>query len=200
MIRSSTLTPVPSVALRSPRRRARLLKQALFYLTLAAPLIGCSDPVQQEQLAALGPEKPGVPAGPLHRAGQPCLLCHSSGGEAPRFTAAGTVYSTSTMGKPVGGVKVRLFDASRRSYLAYTNCIGNFFVYPQEFEPVMPMWASLSGYDADIDMESPMHKDGDCGFCHKPEKSPSSAGPIFLTEDPQKLDKVPTIMCSGAQK
>ena len=42
--------------------------------------------------------------------------------------------------------------------------------------------------------------DGDCGFCHKPEKSPSSAGPIFLTEDPQKLDKLPQTTCSGAKQ
>ena len=201
MIRTSTLISLSSVALRNLCQRTMLLRHALIYLLLTAPLSGgCVDPVQQEQVAALGPEEPGVAVGPLHRSGQPCLICHSSAGEASRFTAAGTVYGTATVRQPIGGVKVRLIDASRRSYVAYTNCVGNFFVLPGEFEPVMPMWASLSGYDADIDMESPMHKDGDCGFCHKPEKSPSSAGPIFLTEDPQKLDKLPRTTCSGTQE
>ena len=156
--------------------------------------------MQQAQIAELGPEEPGVPPGPLHRAGQPCLLCHSATGEAPRFTAAGTVYSSSAVHKSVGGVKVQLIDAARRAHVAYTNCIGNFFVVPQEFEPVLPMWVSLSGYRATIDMESPMHKDGDCGFCHRPQKSPSSAGPVFLTEDPEKLEQIPKTACSGVQE
>lgn len=156
---------------------------------------GCSDPVQQEQVAALGPEAPEVPPGPLHRAGQPCLICHGAGGDAPRFTAAGTVISTPELRQPAFGVQVRLIDAARRSYLAYTNCIGNFFIFPQEYEPVLPLWVSLSGYGAHIDMESPMHKDGDCGFCHGREKNPSSAGPIFLTEDPAQAAKIPPSSC-----
>ena len=70
--------------------------------------------------------------------------------------------------QPLGGLRVHLIDASRRSTVAY-ELRRRFFVLPGEFEPVM-IWASLSGYDADIDMESPIHKDGDCGFCHKPKE------------------------------
>lgn len=160
---------------------------------------GCQDPVRQEQIAALGPEAANVPPGPLHRPGQPCLLCHESMGPANRFTVAGTVFQAPSDRQPVGGVQVQLIDAARRSFVAYTNCVGSFSVTPAEYEPVLPLWVSLSGLGLHIDMESPMHKDGDCGFCHRSEKSSSSAGHVFLSEDPLPVDALPAGSCQGGR-
>ena len=160
---------------------------------------GCEDPVRQEQLAALGPEAANVPPGPLHRPGQPCLLCHEPMGLASPFTVAGTVFQTLAESPPVGGVEVRLIDAARRSFVAYTNCVGSFFVTPSEYEPVLPLWVSLSGQGLNIAMESPMHKDGDCGFCHQSKKSPFSAGRVFLSEDPLPVEALPTSSCTGGR-
>lgn len=171
----------------------------LWRLVLVAALAGgCQDPVRQEQIDKLGPEAPGVLPGPLHRPGQPCLLCHELAGLAPRFTAAGTVFQTPAKQQPVGGIQVQLIDAARRWFVAYTNCAGNFFVMPQEFEPVMPLWVSLSGQSLHIDMESPMNKDGDCGTCHQGTKSPSSAGYVFLADDAPPSEPAPTSACGGS--
>lgn len=164
---------------------------ALACLGLAASLAGgCEDPVLAEKIAALGPEDPAVPPGPLHRPGQPCLLCHGSG-VASRLSVAGTVFRTPDSRRPIGGVEVRLIDAARRWFIAHTNCAGNFAVTPGEYEPVMPLWVSLSGQGLHIDMESAMNKDGDCGTCHQSDKSPASAGPVYLTDDPSIPDSGP---------
>jgi hypothetical protein len=99
--------------------------------------------------------------------------------------------------QPLGGVEVRLIDARRRSFVAFTNCAGSFFVGPQEYEPVLPLWVSLSGHGLRIDMESPMHRNGDCGICHRSEKGPVSAGPVFLTDDPARIGTIPVSACGG---
>ena len=58
-------------------------------------LVGCFvDPVHDEQVAALGPEPAGESPGPLHRPGQPCLVCHGGLGPAHQsFSVAGTVFA-----------------------------------------------------------------------------------------------------------
>lgn len=172
------------------------LRACLLGIGLAA---GCADPVQEERLAELGPEDPRVPAGPLHRPGQPCLVCHDAEGTAPRLTAAGTVFRDPAKHEPLGGVQVQLIDAARRSFVAYTNCAGNFAVSPREYEPVLPLWVSLSGHGLRIDMESPMNRNGDCGLCHQREKNPASAGPVFLTEDPGRIAALPSSACGGTR-
>lgn len=173
-------------------------RSALIWLGLTAAL-GCGDPVRDEQIAALGPEDPAVQLGPLHRPGQPCLLCHADAGIAPRFSVAGTVFLTPETAKPIGGVEIRLIDAARRWFVAYTNCAGNFFVEPQQYEPVLPLWATATGYGAQIEMDSPMNKDGDCNTCHRSKKSPSSAGLVFLAESAAALTTAPAGACAGTR-
>lgn len=190
--------PVPT---RGGKGRAgrRFLTLALV-LASALGVGGCEDPVLRDRIAALGDEEPGVPVGPLHRPGQPCLLCHASGGTAPRYTVAGTVYRTPMAPQPLGGVAVRLIDAARRSFTAYTNCAGNFYVSAEEYQPTLPLWASLSGHGLSIDMESPMNKDGDCASCHQGAKSPSSAGHVYLTDDPARSAMLPVSTCGGGSR
>lgn len=175
-----------------------LIQKALcIVVTLVA---ACADPVLEAQIEALGPESPRVLPGALHRPGQPCLLCHASTGNAPRFTVAGTVFLNPAAEQPVAGVQVQLIDATRRWFLAYTNCAGNFFVTPQEYEPRFPLWVSLSGHMLRIDMESAMNKDGDCAACHLGKKSPTSAGHVYLTDDPLQFDAAPAHACGGVRK
>ena len=53
-----------------------------------------SNPVHDNEVAALGPEDPSVPPGPDHRPGQPCLVCHGGSGPASaQFAVGGTVYA-----------------------------------------------------------------------------------------------------------
>lgn len=171
---------------------------ALFLLGM---LSACADPLWQAQVATLGPEQSGTAAGPLHRAGQPCLICHSPTGDAVPLTTAGTVYRDPSAAVPSSGIEVLLIDAARRTYVAHTNCAGNFFVFPSEYQPQLPLWVSLrytvSGLRAQVDMESPMHRDGDCGACHRAAKGPSSAGPVFLSDDPARIPALPSRPCGG---
>ena len=55
-------------------------------------LLSC-DPVHDDAVSALGGETPGIPRGPLHRPGQPCLVCHDgASGDPAAFSMAGTVF------------------------------------------------------------------------------------------------------------
>ena len=96
--------------------RAWTLARLPVGLTLLATLAACdTDPVHSSAVDALGPEVAGVPKGPYHRAGQPCVTCH--GGEGPasqQFVMAGTVFfgpgNTSSEGRksrPIAGATPR---------------------------------------------------------------------------------------------
>ena len=75
-----------SGGLRASRRVAAVL--------LAAAVVACVDESHELQVQALGGEAPGVSPGPLHRPGQPCLVCHGEPGPAShKFVMAGTVYA-----------------------------------------------------------------------------------------------------------
>jgi hypothetical protein len=145
--------------------------------------VACADPVRDARVAALGPEDPAVPVGPLHRAGQPCLQCHADGGPAQALSVAGTVYLGAVNAQPAPSVEVVLIDAARRLFVAHTNEAGNFYVAPREFAPQLPLWASLRQGEVIIDMESPMNHDGDCASCHVDPLAVDQVGHVFLEDD-----------------
>jgi hypothetical protein len=165
-----------------------LVHRLVIICSLFALALGCDDPVRARAIAALGPEAPGVRPGPLHRPGQPCLLCHDpSGDRDPAFSVAGTVYRESDERQPLNVVTVHLVDADGRAFSAPTNCAGNFFVSPDEYTPRYPLWTTLQAEDQTIDMESPIYRDGSCASCHTDPKSPTSAGHVFLLDQPADL-------------
>src|ERR1017187_10948970 len=105
------------------RSPARTLPALFALLALAA-----CDPVRNDAIASLGPEAPGVRRGPLHRPGQPCLLCHDGAiGDPQRFTVAGTVYETLGNQAPSVLASVVLTDANGSSVHLQTNAAGNFY-------------------------------------------------------------------------
>jgi hypothetical protein len=148
---------------------------------------GCADPVRDAAVADLGSEAPGVPVGPLHRPGQPCLACHGAG-DASAFTVAGTVYAREKSKTPLNDVTVRLIDAAGRRFDSVTNCAGNFFVRPTEFVVQYPLWVTLAVEEHTLDMESPVFREGSCAPCHRDPKGRDSAGPVyFLLDEDQDL-------------
>jgi hypothetical protein len=155
-------------------------------LLLTLLLSACGDPTRDQQVLLLGGEATGVRPGPLHRPGQPCLVCHDeAGGKRPTFAVAGTVYARDNARRPVAKVTVRLLDSDGRHFDAVTNCAGNFFVEPGEFTPHYPLWVTLAAEGQTIDMESPVFRDGSCASCHTDPKNQSSAGHVyFLVDDP----------------
>jgi hypothetical protein len=132
----------------------------------------------------LGPENPDVRPGPLHRPGQPCVLCHDAEGGATPFTLGGTVYVDATSNVPIGDVAVIVIDADRAVFTSVTNCAGNFFVRPAEFAPRYPIWVSMRGGDVHRSMESPAYREGSCAGCHADPRSKSSVGHVYLIDDP----------------
>jgi len=155
--------------------------RALLFLLLVSAA-ACTDPVREEAIAALGGEAAGVEPGPLHRPGQPCLVCHD-GGEVSAFSVAGTVYARAEGTVPVAKVTVELLDADARLFKAVTNCAGNFFVRPDQFQPRYPLWVTLAVGEERLDMESPVFRDGSCASCHGDPKGPASAGHAYFLLD-----------------
>lgn len=143
---------------------------------------GCTDPVRDQQIEALGPEAAGVPPGEMHRPGQPCLPCHSSGGPAASspFAVAGTIFKTAKFdSEPASEITVQFVDANGGAprVSPVTNEAGNFWV------PVAD-WPDLAfpvrvGLYTDKDaaptqtMKSLINREGSCNFCHHPTADPS---------------------------
>lgn len=156
----------------------------LCYMALASTLSGCGDPVIDEPMAALGPEDPAVQPGPLHRPGQPCVLCHSKAGGESVLSLAGTVYVDAMNKTPIDDVNVLIVDSQNRKWTAKTNCAGNFMVRDSEFKPDFPVWLGLRRGSVERTMNTPVYREGSCSACHQGQKSPSSAGQVYLIEDP----------------
>jgi hypothetical protein len=150
---------------------------------LVLAVTACADPVYDAAVAALGPEDPNVPVGPLHRPGQPCLLCHKQGGGAVAFGFGGTVYLTIDAEQPVANVTVWVLDANDGEFKTTTNCAGNFFALATQYTPAYPYWASLRGGRIQRDMDSPSNREGSCAACHTATVGPASPGPVYLIDD-----------------
>lgn len=180
--RRAAAPPPPRTPQRVAGGAAALVVAVALGLGLAA-LAGCGDPTRDALIETLGGESPGVPIGPLHRPGQPCVVCHD-GDAARAFAIAGTVYWTASSKAPAPGTRVDLVDADGGKQFALTNCAGNFFVLPENLEVAYPFWVKLSAGDAEITMDSPVNGDGSCASCHEKTFSARSAGRVYLHDTP----------------
>jgi len=162
-------------------------------LPLVALLAVACDPVHDQAIAALGPEQPGVRQGPLHRPGQPCLQCHDGElGDPARFTVAGTVFTSPGDLTPAPGVQVNITDATGATCpnAVLTNAAGNFYVTPQQCDPVFPLRISLSEqmYSTPVAFMQTLvggngtttPVNGACATCHFDPAGSSSPGHVYL--------------------
>jgi hypothetical protein len=151
---------------------------------------GC-DPVRDDAVSALGGETPGVENGPLHRPGQPCLLCHDGAlGNPSRFTIAGTVFQTPMDRVAVIGATVAVVDAHGKTINLTTNSAGNFYIKPEQYEPAFPLQVSVQAAGG---TPVPMHTiiagngtvapNGACASCHFDPPGPDSPGHVYVTLD-----------------
>ena len=164
----------------------RLLALVLFTGSLPA----ACDPVHDDAVSALGGEAPNVRRGPLHRPGQPCILCHDGAlGDPQRFTVAGTVFETPDSTAPAAGATVVLTDANGTSTKVTTNGAGNFYLTPSQYDPVVPMQVIVIGPGGNtVKMQSLVAgnlaeepNNGSCASCHVAPAGPSSPGRVCLT-------------------
>jgi len=153
-----------------------------------AALAACVDATHDEQVQALGGETPGVPKGPLHRPGQPCLVCH--GGEGPassRLSVAGTVYAVFEQSAPAVGADVQIEDITGTVFVSPTNAAGNFYVTSETWQPTYPLQVQVSLGPASHQMLTHVGRDGSCAACHQSQLGPASPGPVYVASDSSEL-------------
>ncbi len=168
-------------------RRTRTILAGATALAVVAGLAlsgGCGNPAVDDKISALGGEQQGVPQGPFHRPGQPCLLCHSKYyGAKPEMVVAGTVFADLKQFLSVENVDVVLTDSVGETRTATTNCIGNFFITKDSWDAQFPLAAEIRYpvYDASGNVQkddkgqivrkvkamgSWINRDGSCASCH----------------------------------
>jgi hypothetical protein len=131
-------------------------------------ITGCGDPAKSDAQAALGNEVSGVRQGPLHRPGQPCLVCHTGdSGDPPEWSIAGTVYLTKNANTPAAGAVVSVTDANKVTKTYKTNAAGNFYEQADRFKPKYPLQSiSVTYNDSSKNMNSLVNGSGSCATCH----------------------------------
>jgi hypothetical protein len=177
------------------RRDLVLVAHAALSLGTLGALGGCGNPVIDQKVAALPPEVAGVKESEWHRPGQPCLLCHGPyGGAKPEMSLAGTVFATPGKSPtPVGDVTVTITDSFGDVKTKKTNCIGNFFITAEEWQPGFPLAAKIE-YPAvsgsgttPAYMSTRIGREGSCAACHQGRRGEDSPGSIYCldaTTDP----------------
>jgi hypothetical protein len=142
--------------------------------------VAACDPVLDSGVAALGGEASGVRPGPLHRPGQPCLLCHDGAlGDPTEFSVAGTVFRDPLDKQAAVGARVQLKAADGSSFTLTSNQAGNFYVEPRTWKPVYPLEVSIDYESQTVSMVSNIGRDGACAGCHVDPAGPDSAGHVY---------------------
>ncbi len=161
--------------------------QAKIACAVASALVlapfACVDTTHEDAVQALGPEQGGVPPGPFHRPGQPCVTCHGGSGPASQqFSVGGTVYSVQGGGQPAVGAVVQIEDITGSVWNVPTNAAGNFYVLLSDYSPKYPTSMQVTSVDGSQSqaMASFALRDGSCADCHKNPQGPNSQGPIYL--------------------
>jgi hypothetical protein len=176
----------------------------VFAVVAASLVLGActSDPVHDAEVAALGPEQPGVPKGQYHRANQPCLVCH--GGEGPakaHFSIAGTIFGgqfsyTQNDTEGVPGATVIIVDDNTAAGYQQTNCVGNFWfnadsstgwpgfpAFPILAEVVSPTGTAVQMRGGNGELIH-ISRDGSCATCHSDPTGLSTCGHVFVPYNP----------------
>jgi hypothetical protein len=148
--------------------------------------MSCADPQLDGGAAALGKETSGISKGEFHRAGQPCVVCHTDQGAASShvFTVAGTIFAQPARMVGVDRAEVRMTDSEGTKFVTHTNCVGNFFVKPGEWQPHFPILVSVAKNNIVRQMQGAIGRDGSCSHCHAnsvPPQDPfSQTGHVYL--------------------
>jgi hypothetical protein len=166
------------------RRTSGFLVSGIALVGALAAIAACDeDPVHDNEVTALGPEAPGVPPGPTHRPGQPCLVCHGGSGPATvEFAVAGTIYQAQS-GEvvPQNGATITVVDTNGSQATATTNSAGNFWVIESDWTPTFPVHVEAVAYGNVSDsMFTHIGRDGSCATCHSDPPGGDLVGHIFL--------------------
>jgi cytochrome c553 len=95
--------------------------------------------------------------------GTACLGCHATGGKAPAFAFAGTVYVDDARSAPNGGAEIAVDDAGGKEAIAHADADGNFWVAGAAIS--LPAHAGARQGAKIVRMGSVVDK-ADCNGCH----------------------------------
>jgi hypothetical protein len=99
----------------------------------------------------------------MHNAGLACLGCHNGTGVAPKWSVAGTLYSTAQGGAAIAGATITVTDANNVTVKLVTASNGNFYT-SQTLQ--MPLRVNASRCPSSRTM-SARPATGDCNSCHQ---------------------------------
>jgi hypothetical protein len=177
-------------------------RQLALLLAGSSLVAACANPLLDDRIEALPDEDPGGES-QFHRHGQPCLLCHGPyEGAEPELSVAGTLFylpesADYSKAFPVGGTDgqkflVRVIDANTETRDLRANCMGNFFVAREDWDPAFPLLVQVLLQDDDdpellkinVEMATRIGREGDCAFCHDAQANfgaPSPVSPGLIT-------------------
>jgi len=172
----------------APTRRSPTRVGPLAVVLAIAAVAACGmDPIHDGAVAEQGKETTGVPIGEFHRAGQPCVVCHADSGPASTvFSVAGTVFAGPNNTVGVGGATVQMTDAKGSKFEKTTNCVGNFFVKPSDWDPAFPILVRVAKGAAKRSMKTPIGREPSCGNCH-----------VRVIDDDNRFGSMPHIYLFG---
>ena len=178
-------------------KRAICMFSALIF---AAFSCSAPDPIHDDAVAKLGPEKGS--ANEFHRAGQPCGTCHSAktGPAKTDFSVAGTVFATPASLVGVENATIAMVDSAGTSPdPVTTNCVGNFFIARSAWDPVLPITSVTIALGATtVKMKSPIGGTASCATCHLATTAPpnpqTKLGAVWLF-DPASAPPPPSSSC-----
>jgi len=142
------------------------------------------DPYGTPPTCTSGKMTPQGGGSPTMDPGQACVSCHAStGGEAPRFAIAGTVYPTAHEPDNCNGVNggtagaaVVIVGANGQTLTLAPNTVGNFY-YQGTLST--PFTAKVTYMGRERIMATPQ-TNGDCNLCHTQNGAMSAPGRIML--------------------
>jgi len=166
-------------------------------MVVAALAGSCADPVHDQLVQSLGPEDPAIPPGEFHRAGQPCVACHGPEGPAKtEFAVAGTIFwhkTQDTIG--VDQSVVSIVDSLGANPQLLTNCVGNFFIKPEDWPggggPAFPLRVSVYKDGNPSVMTTTINRTGSCATCHSDPANYNAVGHVWVVPDGAKIDPLP---------
>ena len=130
----------------------------------------------------------GTAGNDLMQPGNTCITCHeSSGGAAPKFTVAGTVYPTrheTTLCNGLSGATVTITDANGKTATLTTNEAGNFACGPlargafPACDLTLPISARIVTSDGKTASMIDPQTTGDCNSCHTEQGANNAPGRI----------------------
>lgn len=116
--------------------------------------------------------------GPLMSPGEDCLSCHS-GGEAPTWSFAGTIFTSPEAAASDGrqGITVTVEDRNGKRVSVRSNEAGNFYS-AEKLVPPFRAWVSLGGRISEME---DTFEYGSCNACHTWPSRPSFPDAARLT-------------------